>query len=120
MSWQAGVGIGLGILGLLGTIFTFGQSIAAAGGMLAAISSASAAELVVGGLGGPRSDLDALNDEIYFFKDTYRIREGDGTMFFPKKQHASPRLNILAHGALDADGRGRIGVNGQRGYRPVN
>ena len=51
MSWQADVGIGLGVLSILGAIATMGMSIAAEGGVLAAIASADAADLVAGGLG---------------------------------------------------------------------
>jgi RHS repeat-associated protein len=50
MSWQAGLGIGLGILGLVAAVFTAGASIAAAGGVMAALGSASIPSLVVGGL----------------------------------------------------------------------
>ncbi|MDE9437872.1 type IV secretion protein Rhs [Xenorhabdus bovienii] len=48
ISWQAGLGIGLGILGIAAAAFTGGASIAAAGGMMAAISSTSTTALVVG------------------------------------------------------------------------
>jgi RHS repeat-associated protein len=51
LSWQAWLGIGMGIAGLGLTVFTGGASIAAAGGIVAAIESASAASLAVGGLG---------------------------------------------------------------------
>ena len=51
MSWQAGVGIGLGILGALGAIFTFGQSIAAAAAAEAALTASMAADLIATGLG---------------------------------------------------------------------
>jgi len=51
MSWQAGVGIGLGILGILGSIFTFGQSIAAATAAEAALTASMAADLIATGLG---------------------------------------------------------------------
>jgi len=51
LSGQAWAGIGLGILGLLGAIFSAGMSIAAAGGAMAAISAASAVDLATGGLG---------------------------------------------------------------------
>lgn len=46
LSRQAAVGIGLGILGLLGTVFSVGMSIAAAGGVMAAFSSASAVDVI--------------------------------------------------------------------------
>ncbi|WP_240780301.1 RHS repeat-associated core domain-containing protein [Serratia proteamaculans] len=48
MSWQAGLGIGLGILGILGAVFTGGASIAAAGSISAALATTSAVSLVVG------------------------------------------------------------------------
>jgi RHS repeat-associated protein len=48
MSWQAGLGIGLGILGILGAVFTGGASIAAAGSISAALAGASTVSLVVG------------------------------------------------------------------------
>jgi len=51
LSGQAWAGIGLGILGLLGAIFSAGMSIAAAGGAMAAISAASAVDLATGSLG---------------------------------------------------------------------
>lgn len=48
VSWQGWLGIGLGILGIVGAAFTGGASIAAAGGVMAAIQSASATALAVG------------------------------------------------------------------------
>ncbi|WP_414648270.1 RHS repeat-associated core domain-containing protein [Cedecea sp.] len=48
MSWQAGLGIGLGILSIFGAIFTGGASIAAAGSISAALAGASTVSLVVG------------------------------------------------------------------------
>jgi len=51
LSWQAILGIALGALGLAAAIFTGGMSIVAAGGVAAALSSASTTALVIGGLG---------------------------------------------------------------------
>ena len=50
-----GIGIGLGILGLLGAVFTFGQSIAAAAAAEAALTASMAADLLATGLGGAAS-----------------------------------------------------------------
>jgi RHS repeat-associated protein len=52
-------GIFLGALGLAFSVFTVGMSIAAAGGVMAALSAASTTTLVVGGL-GVLSDLTAI------------------------------------------------------------
>jgi hypothetical protein len=49
MSWQAGLGIGLGIIGVLGTLFTAGTSLVACGGIMAALESASAVSVILGG-----------------------------------------------------------------------
>lgn len=46
MSWQAGLGIGLGILGILGAAFTGGASIAAAGSITSAFATLSAASMI--------------------------------------------------------------------------
>jgi len=46
-----GIGIGMGILGLLGAVFTFGQSIAAAAAAEAALTASMAADLLATGLG---------------------------------------------------------------------
>ncbi|AZD09349.1 hypothetical protein C4K26_3954 [Pseudomonas chlororaphis] len=51
MSWQAGVGIGLGVLGIVAAIFTCGTSIAAAGGVMAAIRNARRLSLIAGAAG---------------------------------------------------------------------
>ncbi|MDR5771231.1 MULTISPECIES: RHS repeat-associated core domain-containing protein [unclassified Caballeronia] len=51
LSWQAWMGIGLGVVGLGLAAFTAGTSIAAAGGVIAAIESASAVGLAVGAVG---------------------------------------------------------------------
>jgi len=51
VSRMAGMGIGLGIVGLLGAIFSAGMSIATAGGIMAALSAASAVDLVTAGAG---------------------------------------------------------------------
>ncbi|WP_238337516.1 RHS repeat-associated core domain-containing protein [Arsenophonus endosymbiont of Aphis craccivora] len=51
LSWQAITGIVAGIIGIGFAVFTAGASIAAAGGVMAAISSASASLLIIGGLG---------------------------------------------------------------------
>lgn len=48
LSWQAGLGIGLGILGMLGAVFTGGASVAAAGSISAALAGTSAFALVEG------------------------------------------------------------------------
>jgi hypothetical protein len=48
MSWQAGLGIGLSILGILGAIFTGGTSLAAAESVNAALLSTSVFSLVSG------------------------------------------------------------------------
>ena len=49
MSWQAGLGLGLGILGMLGSVFTFGQSLTAAAAAEAAMTASMAADLIVTG-----------------------------------------------------------------------
>jgi len=51
MSWQAGLGLGLGILGMLGSVFTFGQSLTAAAAAEAAMTASMAADLTATGLG---------------------------------------------------------------------
>jgi Rhs family protein len=51
ISWQGILGIVTGAVGLAMTVFTAGASIAAAGGVMAALSTASAISLVVGSLG---------------------------------------------------------------------
>jgi len=48
ISWQAGLGIGLGILGILGAFFTGGGSIAAAGSLSAALATTSTMPLLIG------------------------------------------------------------------------
>jgi len=50
-SWQAGLGIGLGIVGLLTAAFTAGASIAAAGSISAALGASSAITLATGAAG---------------------------------------------------------------------
>ncbi|MED7955047.1 RHS repeat-associated core domain-containing protein [Streptomyces sp. BE303] len=59
LSWQAWLGIGLGIAGLALAAVTGGMAIVAAGGVMAAISAASATTLVVGTL-GVASDVTAI------------------------------------------------------------
>lgn len=59
LSGQAWAGIGLGIVGLLGIIVTGGMAIAAEGGVMAAILSADAVDLVAGGLGAA-ADIAAI------------------------------------------------------------
>ncbi|MER7702562.1 RHS repeat-associated core domain-containing protein [Kitasatospora sp. NPDC097605] len=59
LSWQAWLGIGLGIAGLALAAVTGGMAIVAAGGVLAALSAASATTLVVGAL-GVASDVTAI------------------------------------------------------------
>ncbi|MCK9904738.1 hypothetical protein MXD63_32440 [Frankia sp. Cpl3] len=59
LSWQAWLGIGLGVAGLALTVVTGGLAIAAAGGVFAALSAASTATLVVGAL-GVASDVTAI------------------------------------------------------------
>ncbi len=59
LSWMAWLGIGLGIAGLLLTVVTGGLAIVAAGGLVAALSAASTATLVVGAL-GVVSDVTAI------------------------------------------------------------
>ncbi|MGP4114433.1 RHS repeat-associated core domain-containing protein [Streptomyces sp. 4N509B] len=51
LSWQAWVGIGIGVASLAFAAFTAGQSIVAAGGVMAAISAASTTSLVLGAVG---------------------------------------------------------------------
>jgi len=51
LSWQAITGIVAGAIGLGLAVFTAGSSIAAAGGVMVALSSASASSLIIGGLG---------------------------------------------------------------------
>lgn len=47
-SWQSALGIGMGILGIIGTLFTGGAALIAAGGLEAAMISASASAMLVG------------------------------------------------------------------------
>jgi RHS repeat-associated protein len=51
LSWQAILGIGLGVFGLVSAVFTAGSSIVAAGGVIAALETASAASLAVSAVG---------------------------------------------------------------------
>ncbi|MFE4016497.1 RHS repeat-associated core domain-containing protein [Streptomyces sp. NPDC059101] len=51
LSWNAWLNIGIGIAGIVAAAFTAGASIAAAGGVMAAMGAASATSLVVGTLG---------------------------------------------------------------------
>lgn len=51
ISWQSIVGIVAGAIGLAFAAFTAGSSIAAAGGVMAALSSEAAASIAIGGLG---------------------------------------------------------------------
>lgn len=50
-SWQAWLGVGTGVLGLLAAIFTGGISLAAEGGLLAALNSASVMSIMTGATG---------------------------------------------------------------------
>ncbi|EJL88509.1 RHS repeat-associated core domain protein containing protein [Herbaspirillum sp. CF444] len=59
LSWQAWLGIGMGIAGLALTIVTAGASMAAAGGVMAAIESTSAVSLAVG-ITGALADVSAI------------------------------------------------------------
>ncbi|MEV8327093.1 RHS repeat-associated core domain-containing protein [Kitasatospora sp. NPDC056731] len=59
LSWGAWLGIGLGILGLAAAAFTGGASIVAAGGLIAALESASATSLVFGALAAT-ADITAI------------------------------------------------------------
>lgn len=59
LSWQAWLGIGMGIVGLGLAVFSAGASISAAGGIVAAIESASAVSLAIGAA-GLVSDLTAI------------------------------------------------------------
>jgi RHS repeat-associated protein len=59
LSWQAWLGIGIGVAGLALAAFTAGASIAAAGGVMAALSAASTTSLVVGAFGAV-SDVTAI------------------------------------------------------------
>jgi RHS repeat-associated protein len=59
LSWQAWLGIGMGIAGLGLAILTAGASIAATGGIIAAIESASAVSLEIGAA-GVASDVTAI------------------------------------------------------------
>nr|WP_272942481.1 RHS repeat-associated core domain-containing protein [Herbaspirillum sp. CF444] len=59
LSWQAWLGIGLGAFSLALSVFTAGASIAAAGGVMVAIDSASMTSLAVGGA-GMVSDVTAI------------------------------------------------------------
>lgn len=51
LSWQSWLGIGIGILGVGMAAFTAGSSIVAAGGLMAAMETASATSLISGGIG---------------------------------------------------------------------
>ncbi|WP_066947618.1 RHS repeat-associated core domain-containing protein [Streptomyces lushanensis] len=59
LSWMAWLGIGLGIAGLALAVVTAGASIAAAGGVMAAVSAAETTTLVVGAV-GVVSDVTAI------------------------------------------------------------
>ncbi|NUU69192.1 RHS repeat-associated core domain-containing protein [Enterobacteriaceae bacterium BIT-l23] len=59
LSWQAWLGIGMGIIGLGLAVLTGGAAIAAAGGVMAAVESASAVSLAVGAT-GVVSDVTAI------------------------------------------------------------
>lgn len=59
LSWQALLGIGMGILGLAMAVFTAGTSIAAAGSLMTAVESASALSLLTG-VAGVMSDVAAI------------------------------------------------------------
>lgn len=59
LSWQAALGIGMGVVGLAMAVFTAGTSIAAAGSVMAAIESTSAMSLVTGAA-GVLSDVAAI------------------------------------------------------------
>lgn len=59
LSWGAWLSIGIGIVGLAAAVFTGGASIVAAGGLIAALETASAAALVVGAL-AVASDVTAI------------------------------------------------------------
>ncbi|EJL88097.1 RHS repeat-associated core domain protein containing protein [Herbaspirillum sp. CF444] len=59
LSWQAWLGISMGIAGLALTIVTAGASMAAAGGVMAAIESTSAVSLAVG-ITGALADVSAI------------------------------------------------------------
>ncbi|MGW3230857.1 RHS repeat-associated core domain-containing protein [Kitasatospora sp. NPDC001095] len=59
LSWQAWLGIGLGVAALALTVVTAGASIAAAGGVMAAVSATSTTALVVGAA-GVVSDVTAI------------------------------------------------------------
>lgn len=48
MTWQAGLGIGLGIAGIAAAFFTAGSSLVAAGSLSAVLAATSAAPLIVG------------------------------------------------------------------------
>lgn len=48
MSWQAGVGIGLGVLGIVGAVFTGGGSLIAAGSISAALAVTSSLSVTIG------------------------------------------------------------------------
>ncbi|MEU1284174.1 RHS repeat-associated core domain-containing protein [Kitasatospora sp. NPDC005856] len=60
LSWGAWLGIGLGVLGLAAAAFTGGASIVAAGGLIAALESASATSLVFGALAAT-ADITAIS-----------------------------------------------------------
>ncbi|WP_053115721.1 RHS repeat-associated core domain-containing protein [Winslowiella iniecta] len=47
-SWQAALGIGMGVLGVVGALFTGGSSLIAVGGLEAAMASASATTMLIG------------------------------------------------------------------------
>ncbi|WP_053115929.1 RHS repeat-associated core domain-containing protein [Winslowiella iniecta] len=58
-SWQAGLGIALGVLGMLGAAFTAGTSLAAAGGLSAALATSSATTIAVG-VAGVAADVSSV------------------------------------------------------------
>jgi len=58
-SWQAALGMSMGILGIIGTLFTGGASLIAAGGIDAAMISASATALLAG-TSGTTADISGI------------------------------------------------------------
>lgn len=105
LSWQAITGIVAGAIGVAFSVFTAGASIAAAGGVMAALGASSATSLVVGGLG--------------VVADVTGIASGAVEESNP---HASSVLGWVSMGlglAGIAEGIGRLGLKGLKSSKAV-
>ncbi|RJF54727.1 RHS repeat protein [Serratia inhibens] len=128
MSWQGILGIGLGILGLVGAVFTAGASIAAAGGIAAALESASAVSLAVGAL-GVVADMTAIASGIVANVDPQAsavlgwvsmasglVGLGVGGLQAVRKATQATRQRLGNIRSTGLSGRGAVRAARQRGY----